>query len=344
MTKHKIIIGDAKENSKYIKDKSINLIITSPPYPMISMWDEIFNELNNNITKKLINDEPEIAFDLMHKEIEKIYDAFLPKLNDEAIVCINIGDATRKSKGFFAIYPNSARTINYFLSKGFHQLPSIIWNKPTNSPNKFLGSGTLPCGAYNTLEHEHILIFRKRKRSFNTIEEKNNRNHSAFFWTERNLWCNNLWSVLGTRQKNNNTSRERNGAFPLEIPYRLISLWTVKNDTIIDIFGGTGTSSLAAIGLERNSIIFELKKEFKKDIEKRIFSSIDLINKKNKNRIIEYKNYLKDKNKNPKYINDILGIPVISKQEEKISIPEISNIKLNDNSENHSTIICDYKN
>ena len=104
---------------------------------------------------------------------------------------------------------------------GFTNLPEIIWRKPTNSPNKFMGSGMLPAGAYVTLEHEFILIFRKGgKRIFKSDAEKLKRQQSAFFWEERNVWFSDLWTLTGTNQKlNNKNSRERSAAYPFDLAY-----------------------------------------------------------------------------------------------------------------------------
>jgi DNA modification methylase len=66
------------------------------------------------------------AFELMHIELDKVYDECLKVLKKDGIVCINIGDATRTINKLFRLFPNSTRTIQYFLSKGFSQLPSII--------------------------------------------------------------------------------------------------------------------------------------------------------------------------------------------------------------------------
>ena len=93
-----------------------------------------------------------------------------------------IGDATRSLDKNFALFSNHARIISGCLNIGLQNLPNIIWRKQTNAPNKFMGSGMLPPGAYVTLEHEFILIFRKgRKREFKTDEEKLNRQESSFF-------------------------------------------------------------------------------------------------------------------------------------------------------------------
>mgnify|MGYP002683806138 CR=1 FL=1 len=77
-----------------IPSKSINLVVTSPPYPMIEMWDEIFSEQNPEIKKALETNNGELAFELMHKELDKVWEETFRVLKNGGIACINIGDAT----------------------------------------------------------------------------------------------------------------------------------------------------------------------------------------------------------------------------------------------------------
>lgn len=117
----------------------------------------------------------------MHQELDKIWSECYRVLKEGGIACINIGDATRTINNNFCLYTNHARIINYCLKIGFTNLPNIIWRKQTNAPNKFMGSGMLPAGAYVTLEHEWILIFRKGgKRQFKTEKDKVERRSSSF--------------------------------------------------------------------------------------------------------------------------------------------------------------------
>ena len=75
------------------------------------------------------------------------------------------------------------------LELGFTALPCILWRKQTNAPNKLMGSGMLPAGAYVTLEYEYVLILRKGpKREFSRDEDKKRRLESVIFWEERNIW------------------------------------------------------------------------------------------------------------------------------------------------------------
>ena len=197
-TTHQIIIG-AAQNMRQIRDNSIDLIVTSPPYPMIEMWDEIMAKQNSQIHKALLNNNGVLAFQLMHSELDKIWAEIKRILIPGGYACINIGDATRTINGDFQLYPNHSRIISAFQELGIANLPNIIWRKQTNSPNKFLGSGMMPSGAYVTLEHEWVLIFRKGgKRQFKTVIEKTFRKESSFFWEERNIWFSDLWELKGT--------------------------------------------------------------------------------------------------------------------------------------------------
>jgi DNA modification methylase len=136
----------------------------------------------------------------------------------------------------------------------------ILWRKQTNSPNKFLGSGMLPAGAYVTLEHEYILIFRKgAKRKFEAGPEIENRRRSALFWEERNRWFSDLWDFKGVRQSlSHSGERQRSAAFPFELAYRLIHMYSVRGDQVLDPFLGTGTTMFAAMAACRNSIGVEI--------------------------------------------------------------------------------------
>jgi len=191
MTSHKIYFEAAKDLQS-IKDESIDLIVTSPPYPMIEMWDDIMGKQNPAIQKALQNGEGMTAFELMHKELDKTWKVCYRVLKEGGIACINIGDATRTLDGNFALYPNHARVIQSFSGIGFQCLPHIIWQKPTNAPNKFMGSGMLPPNAYVTLGYEFILIFRKGNKRTLKASEKANRKRSAYFWEERNQWFTDI--------------------------------------------------------------------------------------------------------------------------------------------------------
>lgn len=258
-TTHHIHFGLA-QNMNAVADASVDLIVTSPPYPMIEMWDEGMIRQNPVINQALIANDGPRTFALMHEELDAVWHEVNRVTKPGSFICINIGDATRSLNGDFQLFSNHSRIITWFLHHGFSCLPTILWRKPTNAPNKFMGSGMLPAGAYVTLEHEYILVFRKGgKRIFKTEGEKAKRHQSAFFWEERNQWFSDLWDIRGMSQKlPAKANRERSGAYPFEIPYRLINMYSVKDDTVLDPFMGTGTTALAALTAGRNSIGYEI--------------------------------------------------------------------------------------
>ena len=334
-TKHKIIYGDARE-MKDIKDKSIDLMITSPPYPMIEMWDMMFAEQNKEIGEAIKNHKGDLAFELIHKELDKVWKETYRVLKDGGIACINIGDATRKVNSSFKLYPNHARIISYCSSLGFHILPEILWRKQSNKPNKFMGSGMLPVGAYMTLEHEYILILRKGiKKEFKTEAEKLHRQISAFFWEERNIWFSDVWDIKGDKQKlNHNGIRERSGAYPIELTCRLINMFSVQGDTILDPYLGTGTTILGAIITGRDSIGIEIDNNFKEVIENRIKNIKEIAEDYFDERIRKHKEFV-DKRIKEKgelgYFNKTHNFPIMTRQELNLKIPKLKDIKENEN-------------
>lgn len=310
-TKHYTYIGMAQQMTE-IKDNSVDLIVTSPPYPMIEMWDQILGNQNVEITKALEENDGMRAFELMHRELDYVWQESFRVLKEGGIICINIGDATRTINGNFALYSNHARILNSLVSLGFVNLPNIIWRKQTNAPNKFMGSGMLPCGAYVTLEHEWILVFRKgEKRAFKSLQEKELRRESAYFWEERNSWFSDLWDLKGVKQKISfSTTRDRSAAYPLVIPYRLINMYSVKGDVVLDPFIGTGTTTVAAILSERNSIGYDIDNEFQEIIDRRINSlNISDLNRMIDERIQSHLEFAEERKKNRKRLSNII-IPI----------------------------------
>ena len=334
-TSHKFIYKSA-DNLTGIEDESIELVITSPPYPMIEMWDEIFCKQNPKIKEALERFESEIAFQLMHEELKKVWCEISRVIVPGGIVCINIGDATRTIGKKFQLFPSHARIIEHFLELGFQSLPELIWRKQTNAPNKFMGSGMLPPGAYVTLEHEFILIFRKgNKREFKEEKRKIIRRESSYFWEERNIWFSDIWDFKGISQNlTNKLTRKRSAAFPFELAYRLVNMFSIKGDTVLDPFLGTGTTSFAAMTSERNSIGVEIDISMKDIIETNIKNLEPIANSYIEKRIKKHSEFIekRTKIKGPTKYRNELGFSVITKQEYKLKINYINKIqKLNEN-------------
>lgn len=342
-TTHQLHITNS-QNMNCIESESIDLIVTSPPYPMIEMWDKIMCELNPCI-KEALSENPSYAFELMHRELDKVWLECFRVLKNGGFMCINIGDATRTINKSFSLYPNHSRVIQYCNSLGLTNLPNIIWRKVTNSPNKFMGSGMLPNGAYVTLEHEWILVFRKGdKRPYKTDIEKNNRRNSAFFWEERNQWFSDLWDLRGTKQHiQNSATRDRNASYPFLVPYRLISMYSQEGDIVLDPFLGLGTTSMAALVAGRNSIGIEIDPLLKDIIVDNLLSpDIDSYNEIIRNRLKYHLQFVDQRlaeGKEVKYDNSLSNCLVMTKQEQKIAFHYLTSVEYNPNK---STIFCGY--
>ena len=333
ITEHSLYIG-ASQHMTFTEDNSIDLVVTSPPYPMIEMWDDVMSSQNHRISDNL-EEKPEEAFELMHQELDKVWKECFRVLKIGGFLCINIGDATRTIKGNFTLYNNHSRISKACVDLGFVGLPNIIWRKQTNAPNKFMGSGMLPCGAYVTLEHEWILIFRKGekrtyktgKRDFKKSDAKLSRMKSSFFWEERNVWFSDIWDVKGTKQKmRKDSSRERSAAYPFEVPYRLINMFSQKDDMVLDPFLGTGTTMKAAMLLGRNSCGYEIDPKFEIIIREGIDElDIDMCNNLIKSRFDAHKEFIanrKSSGKEIKHFNETLNCEVMTSQEKELNYLE----------------------
>ena len=322
-TTHKILFQDSRD-LKNIPSESVDLVVTSPPYPMISMWDDIFSNQNPEIQKALANGDGKQAYALIHEILDAVWHEIFRVLKNGRFACINIGDATRKIRDDFCLYPNHARILNSLLNIGFSALPDILWRKQANTPNKFMGSGMLPAGAYVTLEHEYILIVRKGpKREFKTEDEKENRRESGLFWEERNIWYSDVWmDIKGTDQKLPKAmSRLRSAAFPFDLAYRLINMYSVKGDVILDPFLGTGTTVAAAMTSGRNSIGVEIDESFQHAICPVASHIVDFSNDYLCDRLIRHAEFVKNRIQKSgalKYTNKYYGCPVVTSQEQCI--------------------------
>ena len=329
---HRMIFADAARMSDLQKE-SIDLVVTSPPYPMIEMWDDLFCAADAEIEQALKQSDSGLAFEKMHNLLDKVWMELRRVVKPGGIVCINIGDATRSIDGRFRLFANHARIISAFSGLGFDQLPTIIWRKTTNAPNKFMGSGMLPPCAYVTLEHEYVLIFRLgANRSFATEEEKQGRRQSAYFWEERNAWFSDVWfNLIGAAQKlRNGKTRDRSGAYPFELPYRLINMFSVKGDTVLDPFLGTGTTMVAAMCAGRNSLGYEIDPEFLPVILEKVAGLPDLAHETVERRLKAHADFIRehgDSHGEIKNRNHLYDWAVITRQESELYIERIRQLQ-----------------
>ncbi len=257
---YRVIIGDSRHMNE-VADVSVHLVVTSPPYPMVAIWDDFFAEASAD------------SYDEMHDYLNKVWCEVERVLVPGGMACINIGDATRSMNEIFHLYPNHSRTIENFEKLGFVTLPYVLWKKPTTKPHykgkgAFLGSGFLPPNAYVTLDMEYILIFRKGSpRRFAPKDPQ--RYESKFTKKQRDEWFSQVWTVQGARQRVDGFER-RVAAFPEEIPRRLIRMFSILGDTVLDPFLGSGTTLKIAIDHERKFVGYERLQEMSEIIRRKV--------------------------------------------------------------------------
>jgi modification methylase len=330
-TTHRVHFSDSRR-MRQLADESAGLVVTSPPYPMIEMWDPLFAALRPEVGTALAAADGLQAFALMHAELDPVWREVHRILIPGGFACINVGDAVRTVGGDFTLYPNHARILNALLALGFTPLPSILWRKPTNAPTKFMGSGMLPAGAYVTLEHEHVLIVRKGgKREFAGEAWKRLRRESALFWAERNQWYSDVWFELkGSRQALlRGAPRPRSGAYPFELAYRLIQMFSVKGDTVVDPFLGTGTTLRAAAAGGRNSVGYEIEPGWRAEV----FAGLDdwaaAANARVAERIDDHLRFLEECSRTGRVLrhrNVPHGFPVVTAQERELRLELVERV------------------
>ena len=319
-TEHTLHICDARRMTP-LAAASVDLVVTSPPYPMIAMWDALFSLQDPRIADDLAGGRGPQAFEGMHRLLDPVWREVYRVLKPGGIACINIGDATRTLAGDFALYPNHARILQHLVATGFTILPDILWRKPTNAPTKFMGSGMLPGGAYVTLEHEYILLARKGgKRLFTTAKDKHKRRESAIFWEERNQFFSDVWGdVRGASQVlAPNETRARSAAFPFEVAYRLIAMYSIKGDLVLDPFWGTGTTGAAAMAAGRNSVGFEIEAGLAGGLEALVRGLPERINAYIEERLDRHARFVAGRiaaNRPVRHYNTPYGFPVVTRQE-----------------------------
>ena len=326
-TRHRILFEDSAELSG-IPAESVDLVVTSPPYPMIEMWDAQFAAADPRVAELLSQGDGPGAFGRMHARLDRVWRELHRVLRPGGLLCLNVGDATRSLGGSFQLYANHSRVLQACTELGFQSLPQIIWRKQTNSPTKFVGSGTLPAGAYVTLEHEWILILRKGGlRRFATEAERQRRRESAFFWEERNLWFSDLWELKGTRQGLDvspaGSARERSASFPFELAERLVRMYSLYGDMVLDPFLGAGTTMLAAMACGRNSIGVEIDRALGAAIACRLEGLLPYARRRQAERLERHLAFLsswQERGREPAYRSRRYGFPVISRQEREIRL------------------------
>jgi len=265
-TTHKIIIGDSRK-MKEVKDASAHLIVTSPPYWQLKDYGSSEQIGFNHTYEEYINN-----LNLVWNECYRV-------LEDGCRLCVNIGDQFARSVyyGRYKIIPIRTEIIKFCETIGFDYMGAVIWQKVTTCNTTggatIMGSFPYPRNGILKLDYEFILIFKKQgttKPVSYEIKEK-----SKMTTEEWNQYFSGHWNFAGEKQD------KHLAMFPEELPKRLVKMFTFVGDTVLDPFLGSGTTTLAAKNLGRNSIGYEINNDFLPIIKERIGCSQNLFSGEN---------------------------------------------------------------
>ena len=295
MTCHKIIIGDSR-NMMEVADESVHLIITSPPYWQLKDYgngsqigfDDNYEDYINNLN---------IVWSQCHRV-----------LNKGCRLCINIGDQFARSVyyGRYKVIPIRTEIIKFCETIGFDYMGAIIWQKVTTCNTTggatIMGSFPYPRNGILKIDYEFILIFKKHGTAPRVRKEI--KEQSKMTIEEWNRFFAGHWNIPGEKQD------KHLAMFPEEVPSRLIKMFSYVNDTVLDPFLGSGTTSLAAKKLGRNSVGYEVNPDFLPLIKNKLGINQKLIFDEAKFEVIEQKKSNSDYQKLIKQLPYVFRDPV----------------------------------
>jgi site-specific DNA-methyltransferase (adenine-specific) len=230
----------SSENMDEIPDDSIHLMVTSPPY---------------NVGKEYDND---LTLDEYLELLTAVFAQTYKKLVTGGRACINIANIGRKP-----YIPLHAMVIEIMLDLGFLMRGEIIWDKSASA------GGSCAWGSWMSASnpvlrdyHEYILVFSKESYSKNKSQERKDTIERDEFIQ----WTKSIWTFPAVNAK----KIGHPAPFPIELPHRLINLYSYEGDVVLDPFCGSGTTCIAALQNNRNYIAYDINEEYVKLSQKRI--------------------------------------------------------------------------
>lgn len=253
-TSHRLILGDARELSM-IDDKSVQLVVTSPPYWQIKDYGAEEQIGYHQTFAEYID-----SLNLVWMECDRV-------LSEGCRMCINVGDQFARSVvyGRYKVISIQAQIIRFCEAIGMDYMGTIIWKKVTTTRTtggaSIMGSFPFPRNGMVKINYEHILLFRKPgKPSKPSATAKERSKMSTDEWNE---YFAGIWAIPGARQNGHVAM------FPEEIPRRLIRMYSFWGETVFDPFAGSGTTLAVAAQLGRNSIGYEIDPAYQELVQNR---------------------------------------------------------------------------
>lgn len=226
----------------FIPDNSVHLMITSPPYNVGKDYDEDLSQ--------------EEYLELLQNVMKEVYRILLPG----GRACINVANVGRKP------YIPLNNLINQFmLELGFLMRGEIIWDKGASA------GGSCAWGSWQSASnpvlrdvHEYIMVY--SKQSFARLDNNGKQKLNTITRDEFLEYTKSIWTFNAESAKRVNHP----APFPVELPYRLIQMYSFKDDIVLDPFCGSGTTCIAALKSNRNFIGVDYDLSYIQRAEERI--------------------------------------------------------------------------
>lgn len=251
-TRHQIYLGDARKLLKDIPAESIQLIVTSPPYWNKKNYNSIIGQIGYYH-----------SYEQYIQELNLVWKECIRLLLPQGRLCINIGDVFTSTKeyGRYKVLPVHSEIIQFCERNGLDYLNTIIWRKIGNAvasggARNIMGSYLMPPNGIIQNEIEYILIFKKYSPYSRKVSKEIKQLSKLSRDQEWIPYFSQIWDLPGVHQNNHLAM------FPEELPKRLIKMFSYVGDTVLDPFLGSGTTMLAAIKLNRNSIGIEINSQY----------------------------------------------------------------------------------
>ena len=264
-TEHTLNIGDARKMG-WIPDESVHLVVTSPPYFNLKEYNKSPGQLGD------MNN-----YEAFHDALDEVWRHCYRVLVPGGRLVCNIGDvciARRANAGRHLVLPLHADISVRCRSIGFDYLTPILWNKIANANFEagaggggFLGKPYEP-NAIIKNDVEYLLMLRKHGKYRSPTEDQ--RATSRLSKEEQAKWFKPIWTdVTGT------SAKDHPAPYAVELAYRLVRMFSFTGDTVLDPFAGTGTTTIAALQCNRNSIANELDSKYCALAHKRIRKELE---------------------------------------------------------------------
>ncbi len=257
MSDQQLHLGDAATALRSLPGRSAQLVVTSPPYWSIKDYDHP-DQIGH-----------QDSYERYLERLMEVWNGVDHVLEPGCKVAVNVGDQFLRARdhGVYRVAPIHAEIIKQFQSfRGFIYLGGIIWRKITNTNTtggcSWMGSIYYPRDGYVTYEHEFILLFKKQGKAQRPAKAA--KEQSRLTKQQRSEWFRGVWDIPPARQD------DHPAMFPVELPERLIRMFTYVGETVVDPFVGSGTTLEAAHRAGRHGIGIELNPGFVDACSKRV--------------------------------------------------------------------------